>query len=117
MDNLLISFNVLICSGLVVGLMFSVLSHRVNDGIVIKMGLGLMALGFAVSAYAMGNGIDCSDGRTLTRSISCVNGGLLIVVLGYLRRTGYGQKKRRRSTDWVDLDEADRRRVVGGLRE
>ena len=107
-------FNVLIGSCFVIGLVYAVLSPKVHDSIVVKSGLVLMALGFMVSTYALANGIDCTDVQTLDRAIALVNFGAITVVCGYLLRTGYGRKKRRRSTDWADLEEATPRRAVGG---
>lgn len=109
-------FNVLVGSCFLVGLVYAVLSPKVHDGIIVKLGLAQMALGFMVSTYALANGIDCTDVQTLDRAIALVNSGAITVVVGYLLRTGYGRKKRRRSTDWTDLDDGATQRAVGGDR-
>lgn len=113
--ELITVFNVIVGSLFVVALTYAVLSPKVHDGIVVKLGLSLMALGFLVSTYALANGADCTDVKTLDGAIALVNFGAVTVLAGYLLRTGYGRKKKRRFTDWADLDEAQR--AVSGSRD
>jgi len=105
MDEFIVLWNISFAAAAVVLLGWAILSHRFNDGIVIKVGLGCMTLGFAVTAHALSNGLDCADLRMLARAIALVNIGALTVAGGYLLRTRAGRVKKRRKTDWAEFDD------------
>ena len=52
MDEVVTIFNATAAAALAVALGWAVLSHRVRDGVVIKLGLICMALGFAIERIA-----------------------------------------------------------------
>lgn len=85
------------------GLAAAVLSKRVNDGVVIKVGLSCMALGFVVIAVHMLRIWPNVQG--VTRAMLLVNLGIAVVILGYIFRYRSAGHALRRITDWADLDE------------
>ncbi len=86
-------------------LVIAILSKRVRDGIVIKIGLGSMALGFLVVAMHMLR-IAGADVQGLQRALLLVNSGLAVVIIGYVYRVHGAGHAFRRITDWADFDEA-----------
>ena len=79
MDHIIAIGNLVACGLLAAGALWAVLSPRVQDGIVIKIGLGAMSLGFAALGAALG------DGRELQhvgRALGLVHLGLLVVAAG-----------------------------------
>jgi hypothetical protein len=102
--------NTGVCCTLAAAATWACLSPRVHDGIVIKLGLIGLALGFAAYAWIVHDGIDAFDVVALTRAQLMINAGMVLVVLGWLRR---GRPSRhhapeRRASDFVDLDTAER---------
>ena len=65
---------------------WAIFSPRVRDGVVIKLGLILMAIGYLVTVAQLVDGMDCSDLHGLARSALLTRVGLLIVVAGWLWR-------------------------------
>lgn len=100
LDSILEDLNVLACVLLASGATWAVLSPTVKDGVVVKIGMILIALGFASTAVLL------SEDRlwALNRALALVHAGILVVGLGYALRTRGGRRKRRRSTDWMTLD-------------
>lgn len=83
MDRIIAICNLTACALLAAGALWAVLSPRVQDGIVIKLGLGAMSLGFA------GVGMVLADGRDLLvvgRALGLVHAGLLLVAAGIALR-------------------------------
>jgi hypothetical protein len=94
-------------SGLIaLALIWAVLTPHVHDGIVIKSGLILMALGFGAIAVRMLDpwsvAGDLAD--ALSRALLLVNVGAAVVYIGYRWRTRNKPKARRRASDFMDLD-------------
>lgn len=89
-------------SGLIaMALLGAVLSPRVHDGVVIKVGLICMAAGFGAVALQMTDGPNTTG---LQRAILMINAGIAVVVIGYLWRVGFAHHRLRRTTDWVDFE-------------
>jgi hypothetical protein len=86
-------------------LIVAILSKRVRDGIVIKIGLGSMALGFLVVAMHLMR-IAGADVQGLQRALLLINSGTSVVIFGYLFRAHRAGHSLRRITDWAELDEA-----------
>lgn len=84
-------FNIVACSVLAGALGWAVLSHRVRDGIVIKLGLICMALGEGVLAWHLVDGLVCSDLRATNNAQALVHLGLALVLVGYLRHLRAGR--------------------------
>lgn len=80
---------------------WAVMSPRVRDGIVIKVGLILMAVGYMVIAHALTDGMDCSDVRGLARAALLTRVGLLIVLGGWYWRSTMRKRHLGRMSDWV----------------
>lgn len=78
---------------------WAVMSRRVDDGIVIKLGLICMSLGFAASGVL---GLESRGAEPLSYAHALLHIGLLICVVGYLLRS-HRPRLLKRATDWMDL--------------
>lgn len=80
---------------------WAVMSPRVNDGIVIKIGLVGISIGFMASVLLS---LEPQGERALAMAHACVHIGALICWVGYLWRKVYGKDRRysKRMSDWVD---------------
>ena len=81
----------------------AVLSRLVHDGIVIKIGLCSMALGFVVVAMHVVK-LAAVDLIGLERALLLINGGVSVVLVGYLRKTHHAGHSLRRVSDWAEAD-------------
>jgi hypothetical protein len=105
-DDLWTNVNTVVCCLMSLGTGWACLSQRVRDGMVIKVGLILLSVGFATHAFFTFDGIDRYDAIALTRAQLLINAGMVIVVMGWVWR-GRGTKvhtPERRASDFVDLD-------------
>lgn len=94
-----------ICSAMIaIVLIAAVLNKRVFDGIVIKVGLCSMAIGFGVAAVHMSR-IAAADVTGIQRALLLINAGIAVVLFGYVFRHKHVGHALRRATDWADLDE------------
>jgi RsiW-degrading membrane proteinase PrsW (M82 family) len=105
MDALIDSVNVLASAALAVLLGWAAMSPRVRDGVVIKAGLVLAALGFAATAWAVSYAQHCTDWVVVGRAQVLIHSGAMLIIVGWVMRTRGGRRKLRRTTDWSDLDE------------
>jgi len=83
MDRVIDLLNIAACGLLSTGCLWAVLSPRVQDGIVIKLGLGLLAAGF------FGVGMALAGERpqfVIERALALVHLGLLVVGAGIALR-------------------------------
>ena len=99
MDHLVTSFNVVASAALCVLLAAAVMSDRVKDGIVIKAGLSLMALGLGLTTLVLLDGLDPSDVWRLNNSRAIMLLGGLVAALGLAWRFWRGE---RRPTDYIE---------------
>lgn len=104
MDALLVLLNAATCGALSLVLVFAILSPRVRDGVVIKAGLILMALGFGSIALLMFDGLAPHEVESLERALLMINAGITVVIVGYLLRKAKVRHPVRRSTDWAELE-------------
>lgn len=104
--------NTAVCCVLAAAATWACLSPRVHDGIVIKIGLIGLALGFASHAWIVHDGIDTFDAIAMARAQLLINAGLAVVVVGWLRRGRPGRHHvpERRASDFVDLDSTESER-------
>lgn len=79
MDVIIAIVNLWACVALSAGALWAVLSPRVQDGIVIKVGLGAMSLGFAALGAALADGHEL---QLVGRALGLVHLGLLLVAAG-----------------------------------
>jgi hypothetical protein len=95
--------NTVVCCVLAIAATWACLSPRVNDGVIIKLGLIGLALGFAGHAWIV---FDSFDAVAMARAQLMINGGMVVVVVGWLRRGRPGKHHfpERRASDFVDLD-------------
>lgn len=105
MDIAFSLLNALACGLISLALIGAVLSPRVHDGIIIKVGLVSMALGFGACALRLLDGSAAGDGQALGRCLLLINSGIAVVVIGFLVRKLRGGHALRRSTDWAELDD------------
>ena len=98
--------NTAVCCVLAMAATWACLSPRVHDGIVIKLGLIGLALGFASHAWIVHDGIDYFDAVALARAQLLINAGMVVVIVGWLRRGRPGRPHgpERRASDFVELD-------------
>lgn len=111
MDTIVSLINGLASGIIALALIAAALSRRVHDGVIIKIGLCSMALGFVVLALHMLN--IRADVRGLERSLLLINSGIAVVILGYLFRTRAAGHALRRMSDWGDLGDSIRRHGNG----
>ncbi len=104
MDTFISILNGVSSAVIAIALIVAVLSERVLDGLVIKVGLCSMALGFVVVSLHMLSDVDLQG---LERAMLLINSGLAVVIIGYLLRYRSVGHALRRVTDWADLDEAE----------
>ena len=77
---------------------WAIMSHRVRDGIVVKIGLSFISIGFfGVFLISLEGGYDKSPGHAM------VYAGMLICACGYLFRARRKRSAQRRVTDWGNL--------------
>ncbi len=103
MDVFVSIINAIASAMIALGLVAAILSKRVLDGVVIKIGLCSMALGFIVIALHMLR--IAPDLQGLERALLLINSGIAVVILGYLSRYRTVGHALRRATDWADLDD------------
>ncbi len=104
MDFLISALNAMTSLLIAVTLAAMMLSRRIHDGIVIKAGLGSMALGFVVVTLHMLK-IGSADVLGLQRALLLINSGIAVVIVGYLVRHRGAGHALRRITDWTDFDD------------
>lgn len=114
MDSLLTMFNATVAATLAAALGAIVLHPRVREGLVMRCGLVLMALGFAAMAVAL---VDSTpDLVSLGRAVALIHAGLVTALAGFLwsfKRKGWAARP---ITDWGVLLDEDLRHVSGGAK-
>ena len=89
-------------SGLIaIALILAVLSHRIHDGVVIKIGLICMVVGFGSIAMRMFDGLRETDAVGFAKPIALINAGVVVVIIGYLWRKARAGRPMRRASDWT----------------
>lgn len=87
-----------------VALLYAILSPRVHDGVIVKAGLIVMALGYGCKSALLWGALPPLV-MPLLRAQSLVTAGLALVLIGYLlrsRREGHPVRRRR---DWIERRE------------
>lgn len=87
-------------------LLWAILSHRVRDGILVKLGLIGMTCGFGAVALQMLHA-GPPDGVGLSRALGLVWSGAAVVALRYAWRVRQAGHHFRRVTDWMDTEALD----------
>jgi len=103
MDLLIAVINALASGLIALGLLGAILSPKVHDGIVIKVGLISMMLGFGSIAMRLWDGFQGEDLVRIDRALLMICAGVAVVILGYLIRKSRNGHPLTRSTDWTDL--------------
>ena len=103
MDMALSLINAFACGVISLALIGAVLSPRVHDGVVIKVGLISMALGFGSIALILFEGITSEKVIVIERALLLINAGVTVVILGYLWRKAKLHHPVRRSTDFTNF--------------
>lgn len=86
MESLLHSANAAACALIACALVAAVLSPRVRDGVVAKLGMIVMAFGFAALGLLLSDGLDAADYTGVERALGLVHAGLLLAAVGFGRR-------------------------------
>lgn len=85
--DLLLSWINAAASGLIsLVLIGAILSPKVHDGVVVKIGLICLAAGFGAIALRLLDGIGPDEVVGLERALLLVNAGIAVVIVGYLMR-------------------------------
>jgi hypothetical protein len=92
MDHTLSLINLASSCALAALAAWAVLSPSVRDGVLVKLGLILLAMGHGIAALHLAGGIDQADLMGLNRARFVSNLGLLVVVLGYGWRHRRGER-------------------------
>lgn len=98
MSTTLVNVYAWLSIGLAVVLSYVILSNRVHEGVVIKVGLIFMVAGLLASAGLTLNGQDTAVGQF--HASLCIRIGLGIVIFGYLRRQRRAGHPCLRAADW-----------------
>lgn len=92
MDQAITTINAAVSGTLAGAIAWAILSRRVKDGVVIKVGLILLALGCAVTCIKLIDGLDNMDLLALNRARLLAHAGLLVVLVGYWLHLRAGRK-------------------------
>lgn len=103
MDVLVSIINAIASACIAATLIAAMLSKRIHDGVIVKVGLGCMALGFVVCTLHMLR-IGMTDIVGLERSMLFINSGIAVVIIGYVSRCRGAGHALRRLTDWTDIE-------------
>lgn len=101
MDAHLVNLNAAACLVLSLLAGWAVISPRVRDGILIKLGLILVAVGASGMGLALATG---DPTYVVLRALGLHTAGLFVVALGVLWRARRPGAPKRRASDWVALD-------------
>lgn len=83
MDTILIIFTATSSGALAAAFAWAILTHRVEDGVLIKLGLICICLGLAGTAYHLIDGLSCADLLGLNRARALTQAGMIICIFGY----------------------------------
>jgi len=97
--DLLDLLNAAACGSIALILIAGVLHPRVQDGIIVKVGLISMALGFGSIAMRSFDGVTEGDAAHLARSVLMISFGAFVVLAGYVLRNM--RHPARRLSDWL----------------
>lgn len=93
------AFNAIVTGLIALALVWAVMSPKIEDGLVIKLGLASMALGFmGVSVMSW-----LDQWWTMPQALAAIHIGLILCGVGYWYRSKRAHKPLRRATDWADL--------------
>lgn len=106
MDGLAAIVNALVSAALCAASGYAVVSPRVRDGILAKLGLVAISIGFGVSAVVLMASPGCDGAATIGRAHMMVHVGLLIVAAAWWIRVKRHRRVLRRASDWMDLEDA-----------
>lgn len=96
--------NGIVTGAIAIGLAWLVMTPRYREGLLIKLGLVCMAIGFAGVSYMSLS----SMWWAIPRALAAIHVGLVVVVVGYYRRCRRAGHPLRRSTDFGGLGEGVR---------
>jgi len=104
MDTIFSIVNAACCALISLVILGAILSPRVHDGIVIKIGLIGLAAGFGAIALLMWEGPSPTQVRGIERALLLINSGIAVVIVGFLWRRAVTHHPVRRTSDWADFD-------------
>lgn len=105
MDAVILWLNFGACVGMAAASGYLVMSKRIHDGVIIKVGLILLSLGFGGHAWLFYDGLYLADVIAIGRAQLFIHLGLAVSVLGVVYRAmpHNGGVRHRRLTDYADL--------------
>ncbi len=95
MGYLFTLINAAACGLISMVLIAAIVSPRVHDGVIVKIGLIGLASGFGSISLKLLEGMD-----DLGRPLMLVNSGMTVVIIGYLMRRARTGHAVRRLSDW-----------------
>lgn len=95
--------NATVCFLLFIAAVFAILHPSVKDGVVIKVGLMFLAVGFGSLAFKLLGGIDSAELHGLLKTMLLVHIGAAISFCGYVLRVLKTGHKMQRVSDWTDI--------------
>ncbi len=108
MENVVTLINATMCGAITFALIWLILNPAIREGVVIKIGLTAMVLGFgslALNLLALAdNEPQFVQSDPWQRSILLISSGITTVIIGYLVRRFYVKHPVRRTSDWADLE-------------
>ncbi len=86
MEEVLFAINGVACLAISAALLFCVVSPRVDDGIVMKIGLGCMSASFGALSYHLSDGLSVGEERTIERALLLLTIGVVLVAAPKIHR-------------------------------
>ena len=105
MDTIVSYINGAASAFLAIAAAFAVLSPRVRDGVLAKLGLIAIAVGFGVAAVVLLADRGCEAAPSIGRAHLLVHVGVTVVVAAWVWRSRLHRQVRMRRSDWMDLDD------------
>lgn len=120
MTDLVTGINAAFCLLMFLSVVFAILHPSVNDGVVIKVGLIFLAVGFGSLAFKLLCGVDGPEFHGLLKTMLLVHIGAAISFVGYVLRVLKTGNKMQRLSDWTEMKmvpESRWHQVAGGDRD
>ena len=93
------TFNSWMSCALAMVIAWAIMSHKIKDGVIVKIGLICLSLGF-LAAWLLTLQSNYRDGDAMEAVHSIIYIGMVICACGYLWRTRF-TKQGRRANDWI----------------
>ena len=99
------SINAVFAGLLCAACVYAVMSARVKDGLIVRLGLVVMALGFGAMSGRLATGMHTGEIDSFQRIMLFVHVGLSLCIIGVVWRVKTCKHAKDTASDWVDLDD------------